>query len=94
MLSMINIMISVIVVVVVFLDNITTCWILAFSLPRDQNLAAISMNEKGIVMRQSVRSEMARLMIKRFLGVLIEGLRITAIQTSPFPIVPIAINRI
>lgn len=52
----------------------------------------ISIKENGIVIKQRVRSEMARLRINRFLGVRIIDLRMTAMNTSPLPIEPVAIS--
>ena len=47
----------------------------------------------GCVKRQNVRSEMARLMMKMFRGVLMAGLRTTTKQTRLLPAAPNAISR-
>lgn len=46
----------------------------------------------GCVKRHSVRSEMARFMMKMLRGVLMAGLRATMKQTRLFPVAPNAIN--
>lgn len=62
--------------------------------PKGQYWDRSSTRVRGIVTRHNRRSEIARLMMKTFLAVLIAGFLMTATTTREFPVDPRIISRL